>query len=204
MSLLNTFRSLPSMPLRRDILGRWLSDLRSLRPSDFLNRRNPELIPVMATVLLLVAAGLQLALPSVAPLPEQSELAPRRAREPSPPAVPVYPEVLKDPIFAPDRKADASIEPPAGGMGDYSVLGIATAGNGLATALVRSPDGAITRMRPGDDMNGWKLIAVELNALTFEKNGERHILAIEKKPVPAPGPHAPPDASTTPDSGNSQ
>lgn len=137
----------------------------------------------MATALLLVAIGLQFVLPSETPLPAPSGLAPRRAAEPRLPVAENYPAVLANPIFAPDRKPDATIEPPAGGMGDYAVLGIATAGAGMATALVRQPDGTITRIAPGGDLNGWKLVHVELNALTFEKNGERHILAIEKKPA---------------------
>jgi hypothetical protein len=152
----------------------------------------------MATVLLLIAAGLQLVLPAVSPLPAQSELAPRRAREPLRPSVPNYPEVLRNPIFAPDRKADASIEPPAGGMGDYSVLGIATAGAGIATALIRSPDGTITRIQPGSDLGGWKLIQADPDALTFEKNGERHILSVEKRPAPP----VPNNGAAAPQGGN--
>ena len=159
----------------------------------------------MATLLLLVAAGLQVVLPSVSSLPEQSELAPRRAPEPLPPAAPLYPEVLSNPMFAPDRKADASIEPPAGGMGDYAVLGIATAGTGMATALVRSPDGSVLRLQPGGELDGWKLVQVQLNSLTFEKNGERHTLTIEKKPPAAPT--SPPpnnNSASNSDDGNGQ
>lgn len=155
----------------------------------------------MATALLLVAAGLQLVLVPVSSLPVQSDRVPRRAREPLPPAALDYPEILRDPIFAPDRKADASLEPPAGGMGDYAVLGIATAGAGTATALVRMPDGTITRLQPGADLGGWKLVQVDLNALTFEKNGERHILAIEKKPAPV-APPAPDNNAPAPGGGN--
>jgi hypothetical protein len=159
----------------------------------------------MATLLLLVAAGLQVALPSVSSLPEQTELAPRRAREPLRPAVPLYPEVLSNPMFAPDRKADASIEPPAGGMGDYAVLGIATAGTGMATALVRSPDGSILRLQPGGDLDGWTLIQVQLSSLTFQKNGERHTLTIEKKPPPPPASPLPSNNSASnSDDGNGQ
>jgi len=187
--------------LRRDIWGRWLSELKSLRPSRFLNRRNPELIPVMAIALLLAAAGLQLTLPSETTLPQPSDLAPRRAREPAPPAIPNYPDILRNPIFAPDHKPDASVEPPAGGMGDFTVLGIATASDGAATALVKRPDGTIVRIRPGEDMSGWKLVTVDLNALTFEHNGERHILPLEKKPLPPVVPAAPaPNTATTQDS----
>jgi hypothetical protein len=158
----------------------------------------------MATLLLLVAAGLQVLLPSVSSLPQQTELAPRRAREPLPPAVPLYPEVLSNPMFAPDRKADASIEPPAGGMGDYAVLGIATAGTGKATALVRSPDGSILRLQPGGDLDGWTLIEVQLSSLTFQKNGERHTLTIEKKPLPPPALPKPDNSASNSDDGNGQ
>jgi hypothetical protein len=179
--------------------------LKSLRPSSFLNRRNPELIPVLATALLLVAAGLQLTLPSQTTLPVASDLAPRRARQPVDPVVPNYPEILRNPIFAPDHKPDASVEPPAGGMGAFTVLGIATASDGAATALVKTPDGTIQRVRPGEDMNGWKLVDVQLNSLTFEHNGERHILPLEKKLLPPPPPPPPSaDAATTQDSESNQ
>jgi hypothetical protein len=173
--------------------------LKSLRPSSFLSRRNPELIPVLATALLLAAAGLQLALPSETALPVASDLAPRRAREPALPIVPNYPEILRNPIFAPDHKPDASVEPPAGGMGDFTVLGIATATDGTATALVKGPDGTIVRVRPGEDMGGWKLVAVELSSLTFEHNGERHILPLEKKPLPPALPLTAPTTAATQD-----
>jgi len=155
----------------------------------------------MATILLLVAAGLQLALPTISALPEETTLAPRRMREPAPPSVPSYPGILSDPIFAPDRKADASIEPPAGGMGDYAVLGIATAGAGNATALIKSPDGTISRIQPGAVLDGWKLIQADMNSLTFEKNGERHILTVEKRPTPPP---AASNGVTAPENGSAQ
>lgn len=155
---------------------------------------------MIATALLLVGAGLQLALPSATTLPEPSDLAPRRAREPALPTVPNYPDILRNPIFAPDHKPDASVEPPAGGMGNFVVLGIATASDGAATALVKTPDGMITRVRPGEDIAGWKLVAVELNALTFERNGERHILPLEKKPLPVQPAVPTPTTTTTQDS----
>ena len=160
---------------------------------------------MLATALLLVAAGLQLTLPSQTNLPAASDLAPRRAREPAAPVASNYPEILRNPIFAPDHKPDASVELPAGGMGAFTVLGIATASDGAATALVKAPDGTIQRVRPGQDMNGWKLVEVQLNSLTFEHNGERHILPLEKKPLPLPPPPPPTaDAATTQDSESNQ
>ena len=159
---------------------------------------------MIATALLLVAAGLQVALPSSTALPEPSDLAPRRAREPATPSIPNYPEILRNPIFAPDHKPDASVEPPAGGMGAFTILGIATASDGAATALVKSPDGTIVRVRPGENMNGWKLVAVELNSLTFEHNGERHILPFDKKPLPVTPPMPAAKTATTQDSESDQ
>jgi len=65
------------------------------------------------------------------------------------------------------------------------VLGIAISGD-TATAVVKGPGGLIQRIKPGELMNGWKLVTVELNRLTFERGGERRILAIVKTPVQAP------------------
>ena len=50
MSSLNPFRSLPIVLLKPDIWGRWLSALKSRRPSELLNPRSPEFLPAMATL----------------------------------------------------------------------------------------------------------------------------------------------------------
>ena len=184
MSSLNPFRSLPITPLKPDIWAQWLSAWKSRLPSEFLNPRSPEFIPAMATAVLIAAAGAQLVLPLPTNLPQETELAPRRVHEATAPPAPDYPGVLQNPIFAPDRKPDASAVPVAGGMNGFIALGIAVAGENAA-ALVRGPGGTIQRLKPGDDiMGGWKLVAVETDRLTFQRNNERRVLMIQKASAP--------------------
>jgi len=137
----------------------------------------------MATAVLVAAAGAQLVLPSSTVLPPTSELAPRHPREPVAPPAPDYPAILATPIFAPDRKPDDSAVPVAGGLSGFDVLGIATAGD-TATAVVKQPTGAIVRLKPGEQVLGWKLVSVELHQLTFERNKERRVLMLIKQPPP--------------------
>jgi hypothetical protein len=179
MSSLNPFRSLPIVLLKPDIWGRWLSALKSRRPSEFLNPRSPEFLPAMATLVLLGVAGLQLALPSATRLPPDSDLVPRRAQEPATPQTPSFPIIFQDPIFAPDRKPDDTAIPVEGGMSGFTVLGIAMAGD-TATAVVRGPDGTIERIKPGDEEEGWRLVSVAFDGLTFERNKERRLLMLVK------------------------
>jgi hypothetical protein len=134
--------------------------------------------------MLLVGGGLQLVLPSSTRLPDETELAPRRVHEAAELTVRDYPAMLANPIFAPDRKADATAVPVGGGMNGFAVLGIALAGD-TATALVRGPGGMIQRLKPGDAMGGWTLVAAALDQLTFERNKERRVLTISKAPVGA-------------------
>jgi hypothetical protein len=131
--------------------------------------------------MLLAGAALQIALPSSTKLPDDTDLAPRRVHQSPEPLVEDYPAVLGSPIFAPDRKADATAVPVSGGMTGFMALGVAIAGD-TSTALVRGPGGMVQRLKPGDFINGYKLIDVQLNQLTFERSHERHMLTISKAP----------------------
>lgn len=137
----------------------------------------------MAAAALITTAGLQLVLPLPTNLPSESALVPRRAREAAPPVSPDFPAVLANPIFAPDRKPDASAIPVAGGMNGFVALGVGVAGD-KATAVVRGPGAAIQRLKPGDEIQGWKLVVVETDRLTFERNQERRVLMIQKGVAP--------------------
>lgn len=136
--------------------------------------------------MLLLGAGLQLMLPSSTKLPQETELAPRRVHVPPELTARDYPAMLASPIFAPDRKPDATAVPVGGGMNGFSVLGIAMAGDNAAV-LVRGPGGMIQRLKPGDTMSGWQLVGVALDQLTFERNKERRVLTISKAPALAAG-----------------
>ena len=142
--------------------------------------------------MLLVGAALQLALPSSTKLPPETELAPRRVHAPPELTAQDYPAMLASPIFAPDRRPDATAVPVGGGMNGFAVLGIAMAGD-TASVLVRGPGGMVQRLKPGDTMSGWQLVGVALDQLTFERNKERRVLAISKGSAAAPGRlHLPP------------
>src|SRR5580698_8640601 len=103
MSLLDTFRSRPTGLLKPDTLRRWTSGLSSRLPSGSTSRRSPELIPAAAVVLLVVAAGVQFALPSQAALPERHRKPAAQQREEDAseqprPAPGVYTAIMAHPI----------------------------------------------------------------------------------------------------------
>lgn len=149
-------------------------------------------LPVLAALALFAAAGYQLTFPVISILPAKSDLAPRRVRDPAPPRVAEYPAILEKPIFAPDRKPDPREMAIAGGMAGYEVLGTAIAGD-TSTAVIRTPAGSIERVRPGEDLDGWKLVSVGPRELTLERNNEHRILTVtQQPPVVAAAPPAKP------------
>ena len=55
-------------------------------------------------------------------------------------------------------------------------------------AISRGPDGTIERIKPGDEEEGWRLVSVAIDGLTFERNKERRVLMLVKTaPVAHPG-----------------
>jgi hypothetical protein len=136
-------------------------------------------------MLLLLAAGLQMAMPSAANLPEDSPLAPRRAPEPVLPAPQSHLAVLARPIFAPDRAPILLQAQTAGTLSGYDVLGTAIAGN-VSTALVRDTTGQVVRVKPDAILQGWRLVSIDRTQLIFDRDGERRTLAVTTAP-PKPG-----------------
>lgn len=181
MSLLDTFRSLPTAHLKLGTLPRWMSGSRFQLPSGLASRRSPELLPALATVLLLIAAGLQIAMPSQVALPEDSPLAPRRAAEPAAPSARNYPAVLARPIFAPDRAPVLLQAQTAGTLNGYEVLGTAVAGN-VSAALVRDATGRVFRVKPDAILQGWRVVSIDRVQLVFDRDGERRSLPVRAAP----------------------
>src|SRR3954454_8643729 len=103
MSLLDTFRSLPTGRLKLGTLPQWMSGSKFRLPSGLVSRRSPELLPAVVTVALFMAAGVQMAIPSTVDLPQETSMAPRPLPAAFVPAAREYPVVLAKPIFAPDR-----------------------------------------------------------------------------------------------------
>ncbi len=133
----------------------------------------------MASIALLLVAGLQLALPSGASLPEIVRQAPPAAKavEPVRTAITAYNAIMAHPIFAPDRAPPPAEADAEGNLSGVEVLGTAIAGK-ISAALVRDADGDFNRIKIGEEIDGWKLVSIEPTALVFDRNGERRSLAI--------------------------
>jgi hypothetical protein len=167
-----------------------MSGLKSRLPSELISRRNPELMPAMAATVLLLAAGLQLALPSGLSLPDAPRRpAPAPAREvavATPPSA--YAAILAHPIFAPDRKPPPVEADASGNLNGYEVLGTAIAGANTAAAILRDSEGEMTRVKVGETIDGWKLVSIAREALVFDRNGERRSLTVDMSAPKVTGP----------------
>jgi hypothetical protein len=144
----------------------------------------------MAAIALVLTAVLQLAVPSSTALPERPRLAPRAAEQAdaTPVAPTTYPAVMAHPIFAPDRAPPPAEAENTGNLSGVEVLGTAIAGTRAAAALVRDTDGTISRVKIGEEIDGWKLVSIAPTELTFDRNGERRSLTVE---ISAPRPTGP-------------
>jgi hypothetical protein len=133
----------------------------------------------MASIVLLLAAGLQLALPSSATLPAVARqvLPATPSVEPVRAALNAYGAIMAHPIFAPDRAPPPAEADESGNLSGIEVLGTAIAGK-TAAALVRDSDGEFSRLKVGDELDGWKLASIEAKELVFDRNGERRSVAI--------------------------
>jgi hypothetical protein len=172
-----------------------MSGLRSLLPSGLGSRRSPEVPAAAATIVLLVAAGLQIAMPSTASLPEDTPLAPRRAIEPPQPAAREYPAILMRTVFAPDRAPTILQAQAAGNLSGFEVMGTAIAGT-VSTALVRDATGRVIRIKPQETLQDWRLVSIDRTQLVFDRDGERRTLVVTSAP-PKPMPGQPQMASSS-------
>jgi hypothetical protein len=144
---------------------------------------------------LLIAAGLQVAMPSATSLPEDSALAPRRAAEPPMPIAREYPAILMRTVFAPDRAPTILQAQTAGNLSGYEVMGTAIARN-VSTALVRDVTGRVMRIKPDETLQGWRLVSIDRTQLLFDRDGERRTLMVTAAP-PKHMPGQPQMASST-------
>jgi hypothetical protein len=151
---------------------------------------------------LVLALGLQMILPYREATPATDGLAIRHPRLIVVPTLPESPAILHAPIFAPDRRpgeAGGSASAGMGSLGQYAALGAAS-GHGVASAVVSGPAGAVKTLRPGDEIDGWRLSVVSASRLTFERKGERHVLVVgEPAEAVAKASGAAPDAASPAD-----
>ncbi|MBV9509074.1 MAG: hypothetical protein JO303_02185 [Caulobacteraceae bacterium] len=79
-------------------------------------------------------------------------------------------------------------------MQGYAALGAAT--GRTAVAVVSTPDGKTQAVKLGDELAGWRLVGMTLQALTFEHNGTRTQLVIGAPAAVAAAPPAASDATS--------
>jgi len=133
----------------------------------------------MATIALVVAAGVQLAMPWGLDLPvvARAKAAPLQVAERVAPKA--YRAVMAHPIFAPDRAPPPAEAEDAGNLSGVEVLGTAIAGKARAAALLRDSDGTFARVKVGEEIEGWKLVSIAPTELVFDRNGERRSLVVD-------------------------
>src|SRR5438552_609683 len=178
MSLLDTCRSLPTARLKLGTLPRWMSVSRFQLPSGSVSRRNPELLPAGAALLLFLIAGFQMTLSSSVELPDDSVPAPRRTLDMPASAPRSYVAILAHPLFAPDRAPVTLEAQPSGNLNGYEVLGTAIAGD-VSTALLRDSMGRVIRVKPDETLQGWRVVSIDRTQLVFDRDGERRALAVD-------------------------
>ncbi|MGI9168953.1 MAG: hypothetical protein ACR2FH_02085 [Caulobacteraceae bacterium] len=134
-------------------------------------------------------------------LPAASSAAPRRPRPLVVPPIAEYPAILRSPIFSPDRKPgeDSGAGPGAGALDSYAALGVAT-GKAFATALIRGPGAPPRTVRRGETVEGWRMVGLDREKLTFERGGARHVLTVGAPAASAAGAASSADAQA----GNAQ
>ncbi len=132
---------------------------------------------ILACAALVVTLGLQFFLPYSGPPVQSSLLAPRRPHLVTTPLLPEYAAILKAPLFAPDRHPGDIGPNTAGALGAYAALG-SISGGSAAAAVLSGPGGSTKTLRTGETLEGWRLAAVDRTKLTFERNGQKHILVI--------------------------
>jgi hypothetical protein len=129
---------------------------------------------ILAAVLI-GGLALQVLAPARTLPPLDGGLAPRHLRMPLAVPAPEYPGILRAPIFAPDRRPGA----PAAVSQGMHLIGVASNGRQAQAAIVRGLDGAPHLLRPGDSLQGWRLISVSGERATFNGPGGTMRLDVE-------------------------
>ena len=131
-------------------------------------------------VVLILAAVAQFAMPSSAAVPARHRTAASQqsAVETARPIPQMYRAIMAHPIFAPDRAPPPAEADDASNLSGVEVLGTAIAGTSAA-ALVRDSEGTFTRVKVGEEIEGWKLVSIEKQLLVFDRNGERRTLNLD-------------------------
>lgn len=136
-----------------------------------------RLLPALLACLVLTGlAAVQIVLPTDELPAAEDGLAPRRPALVDVPAPQDYPEIVARPLFSPGRRPAAG---DAAASEDESlvVIGIGTTTDS-STALLRTGEGQVRRIRVGDEVNGWTVAMIEPAAVTLTRDGESRRLGL--------------------------
>ncbi len=138
---------------------------------------------------LVLLVGIQLALPADVELPDAGVVPRLRLRPVEVPAVVSDPVILGRALFAPGRRND----PLAAGPDSTAALPL---GGALAVGVVRSragvrvflqaPDGKVVAVSPGGGYQGWQLVRIAPDAVTFARGPTTHRLLLSASQTPLP------------------
>ena len=145
--------------------------------------------PLLVGAALAGIIGLQIAIPPHTDLPDGSALAPRRLRNPVPVPIPDYAAIRNVPVFTPDRRPGSG---PGASVQNLQLVGVAVFGRSVASAVLRSADGATHIVRKGESLQGWNLVSVTVDQAEFSGPAGRLRLVVNtaaaaSAPSPNPG-----------------
>lgn len=147
------------------------------------------MLPAIACAALLLALGMQFALPIRTELPSPVAVPVRHVRGSPAPVVGSYPRVVTASIFSPTRSGGGTAEsgapgasPVVAGIAAYAAVGVAI-GPTVATTVVKGPDGQSHTLRLGGAVAGWRLTGLERGRLIFTRAGERHAMTVGARPA---------------------
>ncbi len=131
---------------------------------------------LLACLVLTGLAAVQIVLPTDELPAAEDGLAPRRPTLVDVPVPQDYPEIVARPLFSPGRRPAAGDQ--ASSEDDsLVVIGIGTTTDS-STALLRTGEGQVRRIRVGDEVNGWTVATIEPAAITLTRDGESRRLGL--------------------------
>jgi general secretion pathway protein N len=105
------------------------------------------------------------------------------SRRPPPPTIEAPPPAV--PVMA-EAKPPANEPPP------FDLVGVVVGGDARFVLLANHGGGAVSRLRPGDEQDGWRVGEISTRSVVLEREGREESLALA---VPV----ASPNSTTTPD-----
>lgn len=131
---------------------------------------------LLACLVLTGLAAVQIVLPTDELPAAEDGLAPRRPALVDVPTSQDYPEIVARPLFTPGRRPAAG-DTAASEDESLVVIGIGTTTDS-STALLRTGEGQVRRIRVGDEVNGWTVATIEPAAVTLTRDGESRRLGL--------------------------